>query len=243
MGHIDGPTVHQDVAGADHEPAQELVKFRRAHLVVFDLSGPGAVVDVVGRVCPDHVRMLTSHERGHVRRLGGVTTHEPMHAQLPDLAYLTDRRLPEFRYAIRVFLSGGHRIQKDGVQLLVIEAGHAEICQSKAKLGHLDAQGLIIPVSPRGATIDEQAERPDLRRRQVISDHNRDLLHPKLHRRQVAELAIYDLTGSTHQNGNAEPPLLKGSNHLRQCLLVLLQLACVRGKTLCRPGLNFHIPS
>ena len=139
VGHIDGAAVAQDVRSGDHQAAQKSVKLLRRHLVVFDFSGLRLVIDVVRRICPNHVGLFAIHEGGHVRRFCGIAAHQAVHAQQPDISQDAGGHFGIAGVGVWIFLRIYNRAHQEGIKLAITEAGERQIVQILPQLGQFHA--------------------------------------------------------------------------------------------------------
>ncbi len=81
VGHINRAARAQAVMHDLERGKKKILKFLRGHFIVFDLASLATVINIVRRICPDHVQFLPIQQPPCIRRACRIAAHEPVPAQ------------------------------------------------------------------------------------------------------------------------------------------------------------------
>ena len=214
----------------------------RSHRLARRPLGPVAPIGVVGHP----VGRVGDHEgRHHARQqardvggAGGVAAQQPVRAQAPQVARSRYRNRRPLRHLVRVGQAGRRGRGQQPVQLAVVKAGEREVEAVVAQLVQLQRQQLVVPLRPRRRAVGQQAERLDLRRRQVVGQHHRDRGQAQPLRRLEPQMAVDHRAVRAGHDRDAEAELADRPAHPLDRVIVLARIARVGDQPRDRPVLD-----
>jgi hypothetical protein len=129
-------------------PRRNLSNFRRLHLVTLDrqlVRCVAFVIDVVGRIGEDEIRLLARDELPDGLEIGPVAAEDPVIAEQPEIASDGDWLLRHIRHRVLVRQSRRHLIVRQQLgQFLVAEPDDAEIELLELQILQLHPQQILI---------------------------------------------------------------------------------------------------
>ncbi len=240
VGHINGTTRAQAFMHGLERGQQESFKAFRIHFVIFYLSGLAIVVDVVGRVSPDHIQRFISQQPSTIRKTGRVPAHEAMLAKMPNFAIADYGLFRWLGHIVRILVLR-EKFHEHLIQLLILEAGHGQIEIGQLQGAQLLQQEILIPVSPGGGAVDHDSESADLRLGHVIGQDDRHGLQSHFQGGLVAQMPVDKLPITFGKDWHAKAELFQDPDHAIDRVVILAGIFLVWTQAGKRPVFNFEV--